>query len=164
MASPDVNQKRPIIDQIRAASKNSRSSDRGTQNQQDGDPISKRPADDNDVRSDRANKQEEENEKLKKRLKKRNRIPKQREQVTSPEVNTKPAEHVNSVICTSNKADQDAADLKVAQEVRAANIAHQAAARCKRIRATPETKGSQTRSLLIKQAKPAQPLQTESIL
>ena len=124
MASPDVNPKRPIIDQIRAASKNSRSSDRGTQNQQDGDPISKRPADDNDVRSDRANKQEEENEKLKKTIEKKKPNTKQREQVTSPEVNTKPAEHVNSVICTSNKADQDAADLKVAQEVRAANDAH----------------------------------------
>ena len=124
MASPDVNPKRPIIDQIRAASKNSRSSDRGTQNQQDGDPISKRPADDNDVRSDRANKQEEENEKLKKTIEKKKPNTKQREQVTSPKVNTKPAEHVNSVICTSNKADQDAADLKVAQEVRAANDAH----------------------------------------
>ncbi|HAV93499.1 MAG TPA: hypothetical protein DCW33_01365 [Proteobacteria bacterium] len=124
MASPDENPKRPIIDQIRAASKNSRSSDRDTQSQQDGDPISTRPADDNDERSDRAKTQEEENKKLIETIEKKKPNTKQREQVTSPEVNTKPAEHVNSVICTSNKADQDAADLKVAQEVRAANDAH----------------------------------------
>jgi hypothetical protein len=124
MAPPDVNPERPIIDQLRAASKNSRSSDRGTQNQQDGDPISTRPADDNDERSDRAKEQEAENNKLKEKIKNKKPNTKQREQVISPEVNTKPAEHVNSVICTSNKADQDAADLKVAQEVRAANDAH----------------------------------------
>jgi hypothetical protein len=97
MAPPDVNPERPIIDQLRAASKNSRSSDRGTQNQQDGDPISTRPADDNDERSDRAKEQEAENNKLKEKIKNKKPNTKQREQVISPEVNTKPAEHVNSV-------------------------------------------------------------------